>query len=231
MADTFYAQTGKRWFDLVCSLFALLVLLPFLVGIAVFVWLCNGRPVFFRQVRIGRDGRSFRIWKFRTMTGEPRGGDSLLTAAGDSRVTPLGRWLRKTKCDELPQLLNVLQGEMSLVGPRPEVPRYTDKYTRDQRQVLSVRPGVTGPTVNLYIAEEELLADQPDKESFYLNVILPAKLESDLQYCRNIAFNTDLKLIANTVSNILVKCAFDRKLISNAPPGGASVLEGDADGP
>jgi lipopolysaccharide/colanic/teichoic acid biosynthesis glycosyltransferase len=151
------------------------------------------------------------------MTNSTAGAGALLTASGDSRVTPFGRWLRSTKCDELPQLFNVITGDMSLVGPRPEVPRYTEKYSAHQLEVLGVRPGITGPTANEYISEEELLATAPDKEEFYLSVLLPAKLESDLRYTRNISFNTDLKLIANTVMRLLLKSQNNRKLMSNAP--------------
>lgn len=143
--------------------------------------------------------------------------DPLVTASGDARVTNLGRWLRKTKCDELPQLINVLRGEMSLVGPRPEVPLYTENYNEEQKQVLSIRPGVTGPSSNLYISEEELLATQPDREAFYLSVLLPAKLNVDLAYCRAVTFNTDLKLIANTVTNLLLKWKAQRPLVQDNP--------------
>jgi len=142
----------------------------------------------------------------------------LLTAAGDDRVTPLGLWLRKSKFDELPQLINVLKGEMSLVGPRPEVPLYTQLYNAEQKEVLSVRPGVTGPSSNRYISEEELLASQPDKEAYYLTVLLPAKVEVDLAYCRALTFNTDLKLIANTFTNLLLKWRTDRPLVQDSPP-------------
>ncbi len=152
-----------------------------------------------------------------TPVAEEKG--SPLTAAGDARITPFGRWLRRTKTDELPQLLNVLLGDMSIVGPRPEVPRYTERYCRRQRSVLDVRPGITGPTANTYIEEEEILAQTPDKEKFYLTVLLPAKIESDLRYIQNISFNTDLKIIANTLIRLLFKSSNNRKLISKASEG------------
>lgn len=210
---SFYLRFGKRALDLVFAGLGLLALTPVFLLVGLLVRLTSSGPAFFRQKRTGRYGHAFYIWKFRTMYQDPRGQGPLLTATDDARITPVGRWLRKTKCDELPQLLNVLKGEMSLVGPRPEVPRYTNQYNPRQRGVLSVRPGITGPTANLYISEEDLLASRPDKEAFYLSVLLPAKLESDLAYCRAIAFNRDLKLIANTITNLLLKSPLHRKTI------------------
>lgn len=148
----------------------------------------------------------------------------LLTAAGDARVTPFGRWLRKTKCDELPQLINVLLGEMSLVGPRPEVPLYTSAYTSSQKEILTFRPGITGPSSNLYISEEDLLAAQPDMESYYRDVLLPAKLNTDLAYCRQLTFNTDLKLIANTLTNLLFQSKPRHRSILSSPQKGCEDL-------
>jgi lipopolysaccharide/colanic/teichoic acid biosynthesis glycosyltransferase len=130
------------------------------------------------------------------MNAVDRGRGSLLTAAGDPRITPLGTWLRKTKIDELPQLINVLLGEMSLVGPRPEVAEYTAAYGEKKEIVLLVKPGITGPSANVY--EEELLASQTDKEAFYLTSVLPAKLELDVSYCQNVRLGTDLKLLFGT---------------------------------
>ena len=201
----FYPEFAKRWLDLVISSAALVALSPLLMAISLMVLLIDGRPVFFQQIRTGRSGKAFRIWKFRTMSGTPQPGETLVTSRDDDRITRLGGWLRRTKCDELPQLWNVVRGDMSLVGPRPEVTRYTDRYTEQQRLVLAVRPGITGPAANEYIGEEDLLAAQEDKEAYYVQVLLPAKLESDLEYVRRIAFNTDLKLIAKTISNLLLK--------------------------
>src|SRR5262249_54940098 len=144
--------------------------------------------------------RPFRILKFRTMHIASAGQGSLLTAAGDRRVTPLGRWLRKTKIDELPQLWNVLVGHMSLVGPRPEVPLYTDRYSPAQRRVFSARPGITGPSI--IFNEEQLIAGRPDKERFYKDVILPAKLEIDVAYCSDIRFASDLRFLALTLGRL-----------------------------
>ena len=196
------------------------MLAPILLAFGLLVLLTSGWPIIFRQERIGRSGKSFLILKFRTMTNSQGGKEVLLTAAGDSRVTHFGKWLRQTKCDELPQLFNVLMGDMSLVGPRPEVPYFTQKFTDHQLGVLKVRPGITGPAASMYIAEETLLASQRDKEEFYLSVLLPAKLESDLRYAESVAFNTDLKLIANTFLQLLLKSPDIRKLRPEAPRHG-----------
>ncbi len=218
MADSFYVRFGKRCFDVLGSFLGLLLLMPFLALLGILVWLSSGFPVIFRQVRTGRNGKPFRIWKFRSMRVRVEDQDQLLTAAGDDRVTPVGLWLRKSKFDELPQLFNVLKGEMSLVGPRPEVPIYTQLYSPEQKEVLTVRPGVTGPSSTRYISEEQILACQPDKEAYYLTVLLPAKLEVDLAYSRTLTFNTDLKLIANTFTNLLLKWRTERPLVQDSPP-------------
>lgn len=200
---TFYQRAGKRLFDTVTSALAVLLLAPVFLLLAAAILLASGPPIFFRQERTGRKGRSFRIWKFRTMSRRGAADAPLITAAGDARVTSIGKWLRRSKADELPQLFNVLAGEMSLVGPRPEVPRYTNNYTPAQRRIFEVRPGITGPAANDFIAEEELLRNAPDKEAFYISVVLPAKLAKDLGYVSEVSFNTDLKHIANTVSRLL----------------------------
>lgn len=201
----FYARVGKRWFDIAIASIAVVALFPALAAIAFLVLVIDGWPILFLQRRSGLRGVPFNIWKFRTMAGQPAPGSVLVTARCDVRITKLGQWLRRTKCDELPQLWNVLCGEMSLVGPRPEVPRYTDQYTAGQRQVLQVRPGITGPTAIQHICEEELLSQQDDKEAYYLGVLLPAKLACDLSYCREIGFNEDLKIITKTVLNLLFR--------------------------
>ena len=213
---SFYARAGKRWFDALCACAGIVLLAPVLAGLALAVLVSSGRPVFFRQQRTGLGGRPFRIWKFRTMSCPPAGQEPLLTAAGDSRITPLGRWLRRTKCDELPQLLNVLKGEMSLVGPRPEVPYYTARYSQRQRAVLEMRPGITGPAATEYLAEEKLLAGAADKEEFYVGVLLPDKLERDLRYGRTLSLAGDLRLIASTLVRLAARPAAVPKLASRA---------------
>lgn len=203
MTRNFYPRFGKRCFDAALSFTGLVLLSPLLLVVAIAVRLTSPGPALFSQVRTGRLGKPFRILKFRTMRTSPAATGSLLTASGDPRVTPLGRWLRKTKVDELPQLFNVLVGEMSFVGPRPEVPIYTAKYDRRQRQVLLVRPGITSPHIEF--DEEVVLAQAEDKEAFYLKGILPAKLDADLLYCENIRLWNDQKIIFQTVAGVLTR--------------------------
>src|SRR5262249_43180358 len=161
-----------------------------LLLIALLVRLSSPGPALFRQARLGRGGREFAIWKFRTMRSDAAPGP-LITAAGDARVTPLGRFLRHTKIDELPQLVNVLVGDMSLVGPRPEVPKYLPCY---DRAVLAVRPGITDPASIAYRDEEELLARFADPERAYVELVLPKKLELARAYLREQSLGRDLSL-------------------------------------
>jgi lipopolysaccharide/colanic/teichoic acid biosynthesis glycosyltransferase len=197
---TFYAAIGKRWFDLCAASVGILAISPILLGAAATVAFTSSGPIFFRQERVGKNGKLFRIFKFRTMYASSAA-DSQLTASGDSRVTRVGRWLRSSKVDELAQLFNVVKGEMSLVGPRPEVAKYVATYSEIQKRVLSARPGVTGPAANMF--EEELLAGQADKEHFYVASVLPAKLAIDCAYCRNVTFTGDLRLIFSTVMKVV----------------------------
>lgn len=196
----FYVRSGKRCFDALVSFIGLLFLSPLLLLIAIAVRLTSPGPSLFLQVRTGQFEKPFRILKFRTMTVAPPGSGPLITASGDLRITPLGRWLRKTKLDELPQLFNVLVGHMSLIGPRPEVPFYTSRYTKRQKEVFSARPGITSPSINFN--EEELLAGRPDREDFYFTAIMPAKLEIHRAYCANIRFTEDLRILFFTLAGL-----------------------------
>ena len=193
----------KRLFDIFFSLLALILLLPFFVLISFLIILTSKGPVFYRQVRVGKDGVDFRIFKFRTMfTGSDKG--SLITIGGrDPRITPLGYWLRRYKLDELPQLINVLTGDMSLVGPRPEVRRYVDMYSAEQFQVLTVRPGITDYASIRFSHESDMLAKATDSELEYVSNIMPAKLQLNLEYIRNRSFYEDLKIIAQTAGKIV----------------------------
>jgi len=195
-----YSRFGKRWLDLIAATSGVILLSPFLVVVAIAVRLSSPGPAFFRQIRIGQFGRKFRIFKFRSMVGEPRGRGALLTAAGDPRITTLGRWLRSTKIDELPQLFNVIVGDMSIVGPRPEVPAYVLAYDERQKTVLSVKPGISGISAN--VREEELMASQTDKEDYYISTIMPAKLEFDIAYSREVRFATDMKILFGAVGSV-----------------------------
>jgi lipopolysaccharide/colanic/teichoic acid biosynthesis glycosyltransferase len=190
----------KRGFDLCVSLLSLLLLAPLFLVVPLAVLLTSGRPILFAQERVGRNGRLFRLLKFRTMRpGADR--DLPITAAGDSRVTPIGRLLRATKLDEIPQIVNVLKGEMSIVGPRPEVPRYVAIYDVEQRRVLDVRPGLTDPASVHYRNEEALLGavDRDHREQFYVEAVLPKKLALNLDYIDQADFWYDLALILRTL--------------------------------
>jgi len=190
----------KRAFDLVGALGGLIVLSPLLIGVALAVKVLMPGPVFFRQVRVGRHGVPFRIFKFRTMSGEQPKTGPILTIGADPRITPLGRFLRESKIDELPQLFNVLLGEMSLVGPRPEVQKYVDTWTAEQKEiVLSVRPGLTGPASVKFHDQTALLAQYPDPEKAYIEVVLPEKLKLCMDYVRDGTVLTDISLIIRTI--------------------------------
>jgi lipopolysaccharide/colanic/teichoic acid biosynthesis glycosyltransferase len=190
-------QAFYRFFDLTCAAAGLLILMPVLIALAVLVLWKDGSPIFFGQMRVGRRGKCFRIWKFRTMRAGGQG--SLITAAGDTRVTPIGAVLRRLKLDELPQLFNVLKGDMSLVGPRPEVPECVQLEAPVWQAVLQVRPGVTDLATLLYRDEETLLGMSSDPETTYRETVLPAKLVLNLCYLQSKCFWRDLRLLFLTV--------------------------------
>ena len=192
----------KRTFDIAFALMALVLLAPVLLLLALAVALTSPGGAFFRQVRVGRGGRTFHVLKFRSMRPGSEARGQLTVGGRDPRITPVGRLLRKTKLDELPQLWNVLVGDMSVVGPRPEVPRYVELYTPEQRAVLSVRPGITGMASLDYIDENELLARSADPEHAYIHEVMPAKLALDLRYVREHGLWLDLRIIAVTVRRI-----------------------------
>ena len=193
----------KRLFDLSGTILGLILLAPVLVVVAVLVKLEDHGPVFFRQMRVGRGGCTFRVWKFRTMIpdAERRGGT--LTIGADPRTTRVGRWLRHAKVDELPQLFNVLAGDMSLVGPRPEVPRYVALYSADQRRVLELIPGITDPASIKYSRESDLLARAPDPERYYTAIVMPDKIRINLNYAAQASRWTDLKVVLDTLGHLL----------------------------
>ncbi len=191
---------GKRLFDLAGSALALLLLAPLLALIALRVKLDSPGPVFFRQERVGRGGRPFRIHKFRTMVADAPQRGPALTVGADPRITASGAWLRRTRLDELPQLIDVLQGHMSLVGPRPEVPRYVRHYPPGLRErALAVRPGITDPSSLAHLDEGELLAAAADPEREYIERILPRKLQAAADYAERASLWTDLRVIARTL--------------------------------
>ncbi|MBK9195248.1 MAG: sugar transferase [Flavobacteriales bacterium] len=193
----------KRLFDILFSSLLLLLLLPLLLVIALLIAVTSPGGAFFRQVRVGKEGREFRLFKFRTMRPGSEAKGQITVGSRDPRVTGIGQVLRRTKCDELPQLLNVLVGDMSIVGPRPEVPKYVAMYTPEQRRVLTVRPGITGPASVEYINENELLGRSPDPDRTYIEEVMPAKLAIDLRYVERASLTTDLKIIGTTVLKLL----------------------------
>jgi lipopolysaccharide/colanic/teichoic acid biosynthesis glycosyltransferase len=190
---------AKRAFDLFWSLLGLVLLCPLLVLVALLVKLEGGGPVFFRQVRVGRGGRPFRIWKFRTMVVDAEQQGRSITVGRDPRITRIGAILRDTKLDEIPQLLNVVAGEMSLVGPRPEVPRYVALYTEAQRAILALRPGITDLASIKYRNESELLAGAANPDEAYVQVILPDKVRINLSYAARASIWSDFLVILATL--------------------------------
>ena len=193
----------KRFYDLFFSIVGLALLSPLFLLIAFLVKCSDGGPVFFRQSRVGLRGRIFSIWKFRTMIVDAESTGASVTRDGDSRITPIGRILRKLKADELPQLLNVAIGEMSLVGPRPEVPRYVRHYTEQQRKVLELKPGITDLATLAFRNEEELLKSADDLENFYINVCVPEKIKLNLRYAERASLWQDTKIILRTLAPVL----------------------------
>lgn len=192
----------KRIFDIVFSLFGLIVLSPFMLIIAILIKIDSKGPVFFKQVRVTKNGKEFKIFKYRTMRV---GSDkySQITVGKDSRITKVGDFLRKYKLDEIPQLINVLIGDMSLVGPRPEVPKYVALYTEEQREILKVRAGITDYASIEFSNENDILANETDPEKAYIEKIMPRKIELNKKYLSEISVMTDIKIILLTIKKIL----------------------------
>lgn len=197
-----------RLFDASCALWGLLILFPVLAGLAMAILLDDGPPILFRQTRVGKKGMLFDIWKFRTMRKDSTG--RAVTAAGDPRITRVGAWLRRVKLDELPQLFNVLKGDMSLIGPRPEVPAYVEPENPLWRTVLQSKPGITDLSTLFYRNEEEILGVAPDPDAYYRQIVLPAKLRLNAQYMRSRSFGSDLRLILLTIRYSLSPDSFNR---------------------
>mgnify|MGYP001039078064 CR=1 FL=1 len=193
-------RLSKRLFDLFWTLAGLCLLWPIFLLIALLIRLDDGGPVFFRQERVGHKGKPFHIWKFRTMVVDAEKLGMPITIGRDPRITSVGSWFRKYKLDELPQLLNVLTGEMSLVGPRPEVPDYVALYTPEQRAVLELRPGITDPASIQYKNENELLAQAPDPERAYVQEIAPEKIRLNLEYAAQATIGSDFAIILRTLA-------------------------------
>ena len=189
-----------KWiFDRAAALFGLLLTWPLLLAVAAAIRIrMPDGGVLFRQKRVGQYGKLFTLVKFRTMTVNH--GGSCVSVAGESRITPLGAWLRRYKIDELPELWNVLKGDMSFVGPRPDVPGYADRLQGEDRIILTLKPGITGPATLKYRNEEELLAAQPDPQRYNDEVIYPDKVRINVEYAKTRSFAGDLKIIMQTLS-------------------------------
>lgn len=192
----------KRIFDITLSLFGLIILLPFMLIIAILIKIDSKGPVFFKQIRVTKNGKEFKIFKYRTMRV---GSDkySQITVGKDDRITKIGSFLRKYKLDEIPQLINVLIGDMSLVGPRPEVPKYVALYTDEQKEILKVRAGITDYASIEFSDENDLLASEEEPEKAYIEKIMPKKIELNKKYLSKISILTDIKIILLTIKKIL----------------------------
>ncbi|MDR3593885.1 sugar transferase [Clostridium sp.] len=192
----------KRIFDLICSTLGLIVLSPVLIIIAIRIKTGSDGPVFFKQIRVGENNKEFEILKFRTMVVDAEKLGRQITVGNDSRITKIGAFLRKYKLDELPQLINVFKGEMSLVGPRPEVPRYVKLYNEEQKKVLEVKPGITDLASIRYRDENDLLGEAENPDEFYINIIMPDKLALNLEYINKNNVFFDIYIIFKTI----IKC-------------------------
>ena len=192
----------KRLFDIVLSIFGILFLIPILLVISILIVLDSRGDVFFIQKRVGKNNIDFSLYKFRTMSAGSEKKGLLTVGAKDNRITKIGYYLRKYKLDELPQLFNVLFGDMSLVGPRPEVRKYVDLYTDNQKEILKVRPGITDYASIEYFNENEVLAKSSNPEQTYIDEIMPHKVELNRKYISEIGVFTDCKIIMRTISKI-----------------------------
>lgn len=194
---------AQRLFDLCLATLGLIISAPLFLLIALLVRLGSPGPALFRQKRIGRFGEPFEIFKFRTMVADAEKRGMQITVGDDARVTRIGRFLRNNKIDELPQLINVLKGEMSIIGPRPEVPRYVERYTDHQRRILLLRPGISSAASIAYHRESEILARSSNPEQFYCDEVLPAKIRRDIEYARNATIWSDCLILFQTFFRIL----------------------------
>jgi len=199
----FYLRYGKRYFDFFVSIVSLVILLPVFLLVAVAIKLEDGGPVFFFQERVGRNFSTFKVVKFRTMTTDPQVAGPLVTSENDKRITKVGKILRKLKIDELPQIFNVLRGEMSIVGPRPEVPKYVKLFEKEYRKLLTVRPGMTGYASVVFRNEEQILSRYTEPETAYVTEILPKKIKLELIYVSRVSFIFDIKIFLWTFLKVI----------------------------
>ncbi len=189
----------KRLFDITASFFGIIILSPLLIFIGLWVGLSSKGGVFYKQIRVGKNNKDFKLYKFRSMRVNSDKQGLLTVGSKDSRITKAGYFIRKYKIDELPQLFNVLKGDMSFVGPRPEVRRYVDLYSKEQMKVLSVRPGITDPASIKYRNENDILSSQNNPEEYYIQHIMPDKLKINIDYINTQTFIKDIKIIFQTI--------------------------------
>jgi len=197
-----FNKAVKRIFDFICSTLGLIILSPILIAIVIKIKTDSDGPVFFKQIRVGEKKKEFEILKFRTMVVDAEKLGRQITVGNDSRITKVGGFLRKYKLDELPQLINVFKGDMSLVGPRPEVPRYVELYNEEQRKVLEVKPGITDLASIRYRDENDLLGEAENPDDLYINTIMPDKLALNLEYINKNNVFFDIYIILKTI----IKC-------------------------
>jgi len=197
-----YKKFGKRVFDLIASIFGVIFFLPVFIIVPILIKIGSKGPVFFVQKRVGKDFKEFNLYKFRSMVADAPKKGLQITSTDDPRITKIGRILRKTKLDELPQLINVIKGDMSLVGPRPEVKKYVDLKKDEYKKVLSVRPGITDLAAIEFVNEEEILSKFDDKEKAYIEKILPQKIALYNKYIDSISFLEDIRIILKTLKVI-----------------------------
>jgi lipopolysaccharide/colanic/teichoic acid biosynthesis glycosyltransferase len=193
----------KRIFDIAFSLIAIIILLPVFIVIALYVWIDSEGGVFYRQTRVGKNNKDFKLFKFRTMHINADKLGLLTIGNNDNRITKAGYWLRKYKIDEMPQVINVFIGDMSFVGPRPEVRKYVNLYNQQQLSVLSIRPGITDWASIEFRNENEVLAGYPDPEAAYIDIVMPRKLFLNMEYIKKRSVILDVKIILKTLSKII----------------------------
>ncbi len=200
-----YKKFGKRIFDIIFFILTFPVVFPLIILISLILLVKQGRPIFFLQERVGKSFKPFKLIKFRTMVKDADKAGLSITGKNDPRITPIGRFLRKTKLDELPQFLNVLKGDMSVVGPRPEVPKYVKLFRKDYEEILSIRPGIVDYATLIYTREEEVLSSEEDREKIYIEEILPHKIKLYKKYISEMSLCTDIKIVFETIKKLIVR--------------------------
>tara|TARA_B100001113_G_C20970364_1_gene561513 strand:- start:156 stop:797 length:642 start_codon:yes stop_codon:yes gene_type:complete len=198
-----YVKTFKPLIDTTLSIIGLILLFPLLIVICIAIKITSQGPLIYKQQRYGQHFKPFYLLKFRSMIPNADKKGLLITTKNDPRITPIGKWLRKTKCDELPQLINVIKGDMALVGPRPEVKKYIDHFKKDYKKILSIKPGITDNAAITYINEESLLANSKIPEETYIKEILPQKIKLYLEYIHSITAKKDIHIIIQTLFKLI----------------------------